>query len=87
MTFSDCVAIEPRLTQLENDIKAHATRSCDGEYCANVVWYREFKPRMLELVGDYCENPMMRGADRYMCCYDHLYKLLPNCKHEYGICM
>jgi hypothetical protein len=65
MTFDDLCAIEPRLRDLERDVKEFARVSRrKSPRCANAAWYgygpftgAGFKPRLLKLVGFEREPP------------------------------
>lgn len=47
--------------------------------CANVIWYREMKPRLLKFVGDYATDPLLKSHLAYDAAYRTLYDMLPNC--------
>jgi hypothetical protein len=91
MTFKELVALEPKLAELEQDIKGHAERNRKTpKYCANAWWYgyphahfEGFKGPFVKLVGilvpEY-KHPMLRTSKAYDVAYHHLYSLLPNCR-------
>jgi hypothetical protein len=48
VTWNELVRLEPELLVLEEDVSA--VKPVVG-FCANRVWYSEFKPRLVALVG------------------------------------
>jgi hypothetical protein len=50
-------------------------------FCANTVWYADFKPCLVLLVGWEARKPILRSPDL---AYDVSYALLPDCRHEVG---
>lgn len=78
ISFYELMIEEPGLAQLANDIK-----KVDGtgqNFCANFVWYKQFKPRLIKLVGDFATNPVLHTRKAYDEAYQTLYKMLPDCK-------
>lgn len=90
VTWEDLIALEPRLEQLERDIRYHASQHRVDRYCANRHWYGYlglgFKDRLCVLVGWEARGMTLRSSEAYDVAYDHLYALLPDCRHERGIC-
>ncbi len=81
MTWETLVRLEPELRRLEQDILAVRRRSRRRRtFCANSVWYRIFKPRLVNLVGWGARNPYLRSSRAYDVAYEHLYALLPDCR-------
>lgn len=64
-------------------------RSHPGDFCANHWWYgrRGFKSTLTTIIGNIADQPdaALRTAAAYDVAYQHLYHLLPDCRHE-GIC-
>lgn len=87
-TWQRLVEIEPRLAALEGEIRA--IKPGRG-FCANAVWYGyarrpSLKDRMSRLVGWDATNPALRDPKAYDVAYQHLYKLLPDCRHDGMLC-
>lgn len=88
MSFKELVALEPRLGELEADMRGHAERNRDTpKYCANAWWYgyphtdfEGFKLTFIQLVGTLARDERLRSSAAYELAYDHLYHLLPDCK-------
>lgn len=82
LTWNDLTEREPRLIGLLIDIKMVKDDKAKRSFCANQVWYRDFKPRVITLVGWYAEldDPMLRTMEAYDIGYQYLYKHLPNCR-------
>jgi hypothetical protein len=81
--FLSCAIHEPRLLELERQVKAHARKNRKTEdYCANVFWYKEARPLVTQLVGWECDNPNLNNEDAYDIVYEYLYRLLPDCNHD-----
>jgi hypothetical protein len=90
-TWKDLIVRDPRLEQLERDVRYHAAQHRIGRYyCANLHWFGYvgpgFKDRLVRLVGWEANGWMLRSSEAYDVAYDHLYALLPDCRHERGIC-
>ena len=73
---------EPRLAQLLKEAKAVSAHG-DANFCANQVWYREFKPRLLRLVGWLArtDDAIIRGCEAYDIAYRTVYSVLPACRN------
>ena len=82
LTWNDLTEREPRLVELLMDIKRVKDDKTKRSFCANRVWYQDFKPRLIEIVGWYSEkdDPMLRTQEAYDIAYDHLYSRLPSCR-------
>jgi hypothetical protein len=84
VTWRTLVRIEPALAALETEIRA--LRPAPGErFCANGCWYgfrghRGIKPRLERLVGWDAVDPRLATCQAYDLAYDHLYRLLPDCR-------
>lgn len=94
--FAQIAAYDKRLFDLEKAILDHvnAVSVSDMEYCANAYWYgyeqggifpRGFKGELERLVGYGAEIKELRSSRAYDICYEYLYGLLPDCRHQ-GIC-
>jgi hypothetical protein len=79
MTFEDLQRIDPRLRELAVDICRVKDAGPYG-FCANYVWGREFKPRMVDLVGWDATDPRLTSSEAYNVAYAYLYDLLPGCR-------
>lgn len=79
--WDDLVAREPRLADLGRDVRA-VTPGDDPHFCANEVWAREIKPRLVELVGWGSNSPyaVLRTSRAYEVAYSWLYEQLPPCR-------
>ena len=77
MNFSELTKIEPRLKQLYN--KARQVDGSEANFCANRVWYEEFKPQLLNLVGQGAARPELQTVEAYDVAYKKIYRALPNC--------
>lgn len=91
LTWTDLVDQEPRLGLLERDILYHAKQHQSGRYCAHRHWFgyaapQGFKDRLCQLVGWEANGSTLRSSEAYDVAYDHLYALLPNCRHESAFC-
>lgn len=88
MTIDELKALEPRLREVEADIRVCIEDSkLDPNYCANEVWYRVPGPRerLIELVGwvSKSKHPEVRTQEAYDVAYNYFYNLLPDCKHPF----
>ncbi len=76
--FEKMCIIEPQLQQLYDEMRQ--VDGTDKHFCANDVWYRQFKPRLFFLVGYHAENRKLSGERHYDIAYQTLYNLLPPCR-------
>lgn len=94
--FEQVATYDERLLNLEKSILKHVDTigKTDAEYCANSYWYgydqsggfpQGFKGELQKLVGRDAENEELRSSLAYDICYEYLYGLLPDCRHQ-GIC-
>jgi hypothetical protein len=80
MTFDSLVKTEPLLAELY--AKAAQVDGSSPNFCANAVWYADFKPYLEQLVGWTARKPILRSSEAYDVAYDTVYELLPDCRHE-----
>jgi hypothetical protein len=94
--WTDLCRREPDLEQLESDVLRIAAGPIPDGFCANRVWYGYDarlndcpKARLLCLVGWDAsrDDPVLHSSRAYNVAYEHLYELLPDCRHEGGICV
>jgi hypothetical protein len=80
-TFEELRKLEPGLTELANAAR-HYQKRRSRTFCANSVWYRELRPRLVLLVGwgSRHPEPVMRSQEGYDIAYDTIYSLLPDCR-------
>jgi hypothetical protein len=80
LTWNELARLEPRLSGLLD--KAKAVKAKGRNFCANDVWYRRFKPRLLWLVGwDRPDNhPVLSSMQAFDLAYETIYEVLPNCR-------
>lgn len=81
MTFEELCQIEPRLLALYRRAQAVKDDKRKPSFCANRVWYTEFKPELCRLVGWEAENPALRTEEAYDLAYDTIYDVLPPCRN------
>lgn len=91
LTWSKIIAIEPRLADLFDEIKAIRDDKTRPRFCANARWYGRnwydsLKERMCRLVGFEAAKSALRSADAYDLVYDKLYNALPDCRGCDGFC-
>jgi hypothetical protein len=81
-TFDGLCQQEPRLNDLLRDVEA-VTDTGGESFCANYHWFlpNGFKSRLSRLVGYGAEKPELRTSAAYDVAYDHLYRLLPDCRN------
>lgn len=81
--FCRLAAIEPRLIDLAARVGAIRDDQATPWFCANDIWYRQYKPSVERLAGHYAEtlHPRLRTSEAYDIVYDALYELLPHCRN------
>jgi hypothetical protein len=64
------------------DLLPPAVQRWAARECANFWWYRPggLKERMSALVGYGARDERLRSSAAYDVAYDHLYRLLPDCR-------
>ena len=74
--------IEPRLGELEAELKAIRDNEEDESFCANRIWYAPGGPksRLINLVGIQAQKVELEGTYLYEEVYDYLYHMLPDCR-------
>ena len=83
ITWEALTEREPRLAQMYTEI-AHVTDDkISATFCANRLWYIQFEPRLLNLVGSRAEMPdkLVRAPEAYTLARRTLYRLLPDCRN------
>jgi hypothetical protein len=62
--------------------EAKSVKARRRNFCANTVWYSQFKPRLLWLVGweRRDKHPVLSSAEAYDLAYETIYQALPDCK-------
>jgi hypothetical protein len=78
LTFDELAELEPGLADLEDDIRE--TRQQTPPWKARFrLWYWEFKPRLLKLVGwctAHSRDGVLGSREAYDVAYHHLHDLL-----------
>ena len=72
--FGDICRLEPQLGELFHEALARKTKGIKG----NHIWYKEFKPRMVPLVGMMSKNKSrkLKTTDAYEIAYHTIYNAL-----------
>jgi len=80
MRWEEIVEIEPELVELFNEARAvRDDKERDG-FCANQVFYTQFKPRIAKLVGWGADNDAVATPAAYESAFEMIYRLLPPCR-------
>jgi hypothetical protein len=75
LSFEDLARIEPRLKLLERDVKKAAKAYGSWEERTD-TWYRDLKPRLVELAG-YCSTSTgLQSSKIYDLCYERFIDIL-----------
>ena len=83
-TWAQLARLELQLAALL--VEARAVDSGDNpRFCANRVWYRDFKPRLLHLVGWGVKgrpgaHPVLTTSEAYGLATQTIYDALPGCR-------
>jgi hypothetical protein len=80
--FDRLAELEPGLKALLKKAEQTRDRAFNPSFCANDLWFREFKPQLVLLVGWTArkENPEIQSAAAYDLAYDRIYASLPDCR-------
>jgi len=74
LTFEEIMTIEPKLRSLYEEAKHHPMRK---GYCPTMTWYREYKPRLVRLVGWSAKKEELRSHTAYDTAYEAISEALP----------
>ena len=83
ITWDKLVDAEPRLDLLLHEIEQIEDDRENPSFCANLIWYREYKHQFVKLVGKYAEgnDPILYSHIAYELAYKKLYDSLPDCRN------
>ena len=77
MTFEEMVKIEPQLGILRDEAIQRSKELPNRAWAKrSEVWYREFRPRFIKLVGFMAEKPELRTSEIYSAVYETFTKIL-----------
>ena len=82
ITWNELVKIEPELNTLLKNVQK--VKDPGGEsFCANDIWFDNFKERVTHLVGWYArrDDSRLTTSNAYDVVYQKLYNLLPDCRN------
>jgi len=80
MTWEQITQLEPRLAAM----KAEAQKVKDPggpAFCANSIWYNQFKCRLITLVGWGAAETELQSSQAYDLAYKTIYNQLPACRN------
>ncbi len=81
VTWDDMVKECPELGTMRDE--ARKVDGSDPHFCANDVWYEQFKPRLLSMVGFEALPSVpnwMTTSRAYEIAYSTIYNELPDCR-------
>lgn len=77
MTFDEMIKIEPKLRKLRDEAIRRSKELPNRNWAKrSAVWYDEFKPRFIKLVGFGAEKPELRASEDYSIAYEVFIKIL-----------
>jgi hypothetical protein len=80
VTWEQLARTEPRLSKLRAE--AMQVDGSGEEFCANRVWYHQFKQRLMPLVGwERAAHPLLGTERAYDVAYEAIYQALPVCRN------
>jgi hypothetical protein len=77
MIWDETVRIEPRLGEPEKEIQGIEDDGKAESFCANAIWFGDYKPEITHLVGWFAKNPELRSSQAYDLANRMLYRSLP----------
>lgn len=80
ITWETMVQLEPRLGTLLEEIKNCQDLKLTKSFCANSVWAKKFKQKMIQLVGWEAKITDLSTDQAYDIAYNVLYGALPPCR-------
>lgn len=83
ITWEALTEREPRLAEMYAEISHVTDDRSTATFCANRLWYIQFEPRLLNLVGTRAEkyDQLIRTPEAYTLARRTLYRLLPDCRN------
>ena len=87
-SFSDLVALDSRIGDLLKE--AQSVKRVRGKFfCANAVWYGEFRCRVRDIVGNWREEgpSELQTSKAYDVVYKTIYRALPDCRKNCLLCV
>lgn len=78
--WNNIVDKEPLLAALREEASAVKDEGGD-HFCANTVWYQDFKPTLTQLVGFEASKKSLRSMLAYDIAYQTVYNELPACRN------
>ncbi len=83
LTWEELVRREPGLLTLLREAQSVRDDKRQPSFCANQVWFRRFKPRLMELVGWYArvQDGVVNTSRAYDIAYRVIYNALPDCRN------
>jgi hypothetical protein len=81
MTLDEMCELERGLKELRDDVAAVEDDGTKPQFCANTIWIRKFKPRLVKLVGVSAQIDELRTIAAYDLAYRTLYQMLPACRN------
>lgn len=81
-TYAELVRVEGALLELHAEASAIYDDGRNHSFCANTVWYRQFKSQLMSLVGWDSQVPDDRfhTSEAYSAAYQTIYNALPDCR-------
>ncbi len=82
LTWKKIHRMSPMVRSIEHDIRFVKDDKSKVWFCANKIWYRDFKERVIAAAGweSRDPNPEMHTQQAYDIVYRHLYEMLPPCR-------
>ena len=80
MTWAEIIKIEPALESLYDEAKAVRDEGSGDSFCANLIWYEQFKPRLVRLAGWDARKSELRSTEAYDLAYRKIYDPIPACR-------
>lgn len=80
-TWQEIIKIEPQLKKLFEESCSIKDDGIKNIFCANKIWYENFKPKLEKLVGWDAVKQSLRNEDDYDIVYRKIYDVLPPCRN------
>lgn len=75
-SFDEILKIEPELEKLKSEAIGYLNNSPGGYWERNRYWYRQLKPRFINLVGFMARNPELQTTEVYDTAYMGFVRIL-----------
>lgn len=87
LTWKRICELCPLMLRLFEQARAVKDDKRKRRFCANDIWYNQFKPYMVNHVGWHSSIPELQSSLAYNITYEKIYEALPDCRNCFCVGM